>query len=195
MFKIQGRLKILLKLLFCASFISIQNSSVLESKSMMLANASDEFLGIDSVGSDSYRVINLKRTVYVGECPGVRNKTTEGYFVDFETPVQEDYVVVLQNFARGLSPNNPPTKEVDYDRGRASEKIKFKISNKRNKVYLSMQPGKNPISYKIIDESDRKNKKIVKQGMFNLEVKFEDTVYRRDKEYSPESGTYYCPWF
>ena len=58
-----------------------------------------------------------------------------------------------------------------------------------------MQPGKNPISYKIIDESDRKNKKIVKQGMFNLEVKFADTVYRRDKEYSPESGTYYCPWF
>ena len=94
MFKIQGRLKILLKLLFCASFFSIQNSSVLESKSMMLANASDEFLGIESVGSDSYRVINLKRTVYVGECPGVRNKTTEGYFVDFETPVQEDYVVV-----------------------------------------------------------------------------------------------------
>ncbi len=195
MFKIQGRLKILLKLLFCASFFSIQTSSVLESKSMMLANASDEFLGIESVGSDSYRVINLKRTVYVGECPGVRNKTTEGYFVDFETPVQEDYVVVLQNFARGLSPNNPPTKEVDYDRGRASEKIKFKISNKRNKVYLSLQPGKNPISYKIIDESDRKNKQIVKQGMFNLEVKFEDTVYRRDKEYSPESGTYYCPWF
>ena len=140
MYKLQGKLKILLKILFCASFFSIQSSTV----------ASDEFLGIESVGSDSYRVINLKRTVFVGECPGVRNKTTEGYFVDFETPVQEDYVVVLQNFARGLSPNNPPTKEVDYDRGRASEKIKFKISNKRNKVYLSMQPGKNPISFKIL---------------------------------------------
>ncbi len=185
MFKLQGKLKILLEILFCASFFSLQPSTI----------ASEEFLGIESVGSDSYRVINLKRTVFVGECPGTRNKTTEGYFVDLETPVQENYVVVLQNFARGLSPNDPPSKEVDYDRGRASDKIKFKISNKRNKVYLSMQPGKNPIKYQIIDETDRKNKKIVKSGIFSLEVKFEDTVYRRDKEYSPESGTYYCPWF
>ena len=192
---LQSKLRILFKLLICASFSSIQVSSAFESKPTMIANASEAFLGIESVGSDSYRVINLKRTVYVGECPGVRHKTTEGYFVDLETPVKEDYVVVLQNFARGLSPNNPPSIEKDYDRGRASDKFKFKISNKRNKVYLSLQPGTNPIKYFIIDESDRKNKVVVKEGIFPLEVKFADTVYRRDKEYSPESGTYYCPWF
>ena len=38
-------------------------------------------------------------------------------------------------------------------------------------------------------------KVVVKEGIFMLEVKFNDQVYRRDKEYSPESGTYYCPWF
>ena len=191
---LQSKLKIFLKILICASFSSLPNSGVIESKAEMIANA-PEFIGIESAGSDSYGVINLKRTVYVGECPGVRNKTTDGYFVDFETPVQENYVVVLENYARGLSPNKPPSIEKDYDSGRASDKIKFKISTKRNKIYLSMQPGVNPIKFFIIDESDRKNKKVVKQGMFNLEVKFQDTVYRRDKEYSPESGTYYCPWF
>ena len=185
MFKLQGKLKILLKILFCASFFSLQPSTI----------ASDEFLGIESVGSSSLRILNLNRTVFVGECPGIRNKSAVGYFVDYETPVQEDYSVVLTNFTRGLSPSNPPSVKKDYDSGRASDKIKFKISNKRNKVYLSMQPGKNPIKYQIIDETDRKNKKIVKSGIFSLEVKFDDTVYRRDKEYSPESGTYYCPWF
>ena len=195
MFNLPTKLKILSKILICTSLSSIQISSAFESKTNMIADASEAFLGIESVGSDSYRIINLKRTVYVGECPGVRNKTTEGYFVDLETPVQEDYVVVLQNFARGLSPNDPPSIEKDYDRGRASDKFKFKISSKRNKVYLSMQPGINPIKFQIIDESDRKNKTVVKSGIFSLEVKFDDTVYRRDKEYSSESGTYYCPWF
>ena len=195
MFNFKTKFKLLIKILICASFSSIPTSSAFESNPTMIADASEAFLGIESVSSDSYRIINLKRTVYVGECPGVRNKTTEGYFVDLETPVQEDYVVVLTNFAKGLSPNNPPSIEKDYDRGRASDKFKFKISSKRNKVYLSMQPGINPIKYEIIDESDRKNKTVVKSGIFSLQVKFDDTVYRRDKEYSPESGTYYCPWF
>ena len=80
MFNLQSKLKILLKIIICASFSSTQISSAFESKSNLIADASEAFLGIESVGSDSYRIINLKRTVYVGECPGVRNKTTEGYF-------------------------------------------------------------------------------------------------------------------
>jgi len=189
------RLKILFKILICATFSSIQTSSIIESKAEMIANNSQAMVGIESVGSDSLRILNLNRTVFVGECPGIRNKSTTGYFVDYETPVKDDFVVVLQNFTRGLSPNNPPSVEKDYDSGRASDKIKFKISSKRNKVYLSMQPGKNMIKYQIIDESDRKDKKIIKSGMFFLDVKFNDTVYRRDKEWSSESNSYYCPFF
>ena len=189
------RLKILFKILICATFSSIQTSSIIESKAEMIANNSEEILGIESVGSPSLRILNLDRTVFVGECPGVRNKSTTGYFVDYETPVREDLVVVLQNFTRGLSPSNPPSIEKDYDSGRASDKMKFKISKKRNKVYLSMQPGVNPIKYQIIDESDRKNKKIIKNGFFYLDVKFNDTVYRRDKEWSSESNSYYCPFW
>ena len=189
------KLKTFFKILICASFSSIQTSSIIESKAEMIANLSEATLGIESVGSSSLRILNLNRTVYIGECPGVRNKTTEGYFVDYETPVQEDYVVILQNFTRGLSPSNPPSVEKDYDSGRASDKIKFKISSKRNKVYLSMQPGKNIIKYQIIDESDRKNKKVIKDGSFFLDVKFNDTVYRRDKEWSSESNSYYCPFW
>ncbi len=191
----KSKLKIFLKILICASFSSIQTSSVVESKAEMIANNSQAILGIESVGSTSLRILNLNRTVYVGQCPGIRNKITEGYFVDYETPVQEDFTVVLQNFTRGLSPSNPPSVKKDYDSGRASDKIKFKISNKRNKVYLSMQPGVNPIKYQIIDETDRKEKKIVKSGVFMLDVKFLDQVYRRDKEYNSENGSYYCPFF
>lgn len=189
------KLKIFLKILLCASFPAIQISNVIESKAEMIANISEATLGIESVGSSSLRTLKLNRTVFVGECPGIRNKITDGYFVDYETPVQEDYVVVLQNFTRGLSPSNPPKVQKDYDSGRASDKIKFKISNKRNKVYLSMQPGVNPIKYQIIDSSDRKNPKLIKSGVFMLDVKFVDQVFRRDKEYSPESNTYYCPFF
>ena len=189
------RLKILFKILICATFTSIQTSSIIESKAEMIANNSEAIVGIESVGSDSLRVLNLDRTVYVGECPGVRNKSTTGYFVDYETLPQEDLVVVLSNHTKGLSPNNPPSVDKDYDSGRASDKIKFKISSKRNKVYLSMQPGKNMIKYQIIDESDRKDKKIIKSGMFFLDVKFNDTVYTRNKEWSSESNSYYCPFW
>ena len=141
------RLKILFQILICATFSSIQTSSIIESKAEMIANNSPAMFGIESVGSDSLTTLYLNRTVYVGECPGIRNKSTTGYFVDYETDVKEDLVVVLRNFTRGLSPNNPPSVEKDYDSGRASDKIKFKISGKRNKVYLSMQPGKNMIKY------------------------------------------------
>ena len=189
------RLKILFKILICATFSSIHTLNIIESKAEMIANNSEAMVGIESVGSESLRILNLDRTVYVGECPGVRNKSTTGYFVDYETDVREDLVVVLRNFTRGLSPNNPPSVEKDYDSGRASDKIKFKISSKRNKVYLSMQPGKNMIKYQIIDESDRKDKKIVKSGMFFLDVKFNDKVFRRDKEWSSESNSYYCPFW
>ena len=56
----------------------IYYEDILVEVNSMIADASEAFLGIESVSSDSYRIINLKRTVYVGECPGVRNKTTEG---------------------------------------------------------------------------------------------------------------------
>ena len=137
--------------------------------------------------------MNLKRVVYVGECPGTVNKTAEGYFVDYETPVKENYAVILENYARGLSPDNPPSIKKDYDKGRASEKFKFKLSNKPNKVYLSMRPGLNPIKYSIIDESDRKEKKLIKSGVFMLKVDFVDEVIRRDKEWGSYSKSYYCP--
>ena len=172
----KNKLQVFFKILICASFSTIQ-TNIVESKAQMIANA-DATLGIESVGSPSLRVLKLKRTVYVGECPGTRNKSTSGYFVDYETPVQGGYAVVLQNFTRGLNPNKPPTVKKDYDAGRASDKIKFKLSGKSLKSgYLAMQPGVNPIKYQIIDETDRKDKKLIKSGVFMLEVKFDDTVY------------------
>ena len=191
----KNKLQIFFKILICASFSTIQ-TNIVESKAQMIANVSAATLGIESVGSPSLRVLKLKRTVYVGECPGVRNKPTSGYFVDYETPVQPGYAVVMQNFTRGLNPNKPPTVKKDYDAGRASDKIKFKLSGKSLKSgYLAMQPGVNPIKYQIIDETDRKDKKLIKSGVFMLEVKFDDTVYTRNKEYSSESGSYYCPFW
>ena len=136
----KNKLQVFFKILICASFSTIQ-TNIVESKAQMIANAADATLGIESVGSPSLRVLKLKRTVYVGECPGVRNKPTSGYFVDYETPVQPGYAVVMQNFTRGLNPNKPPTVKKDYDAGRASDKIKFKISGKSLKSgYLAMQP-------------------------------------------------------
>ena len=191
----KNKLQVFFKILICASFSTIQ-TNIIGSKAQMIANVSDATLGIESVGSPSLRVLKLKRTVYVGECPGVRNKPTSGYFVDYETPVQPGYAVVMQNFTRGLNPNKPPTVKKDYDAGRASDKIKFKLSGKSLKSgYLAMQPGVNPIKYQIIDETDRKDKKLIKSGVFMLEVKFDDTVYTRNKEYSSESGSYYCPFW
>ena len=191
---LKSKLKIFLKILICASFSTIPTSNVIESKAEMIANV-DATLGIESVGSSSLRILNLNRTVFVGQCPGIRNKSAVGYFVDYETPVQDDFAVVLTNFTRGLSPSDPPSIKKDYDSGRASDKIKFKIANKKNKVYLSLQPGVNPIKYQIIDETDRKDKKVVKSGVFMLDVKFVDKVITRNKEYDREMGVYYCPLF
>ena len=188
------KLNIFLKLLLLTSLAPLQIISRFETKAeMMSSDYQVNTLGIESVDSSSLSILNLKRVVYVGECPGTVNKTAEGYFVDYETPVKENYAVVLENFARGLSPDNPPSIKKDYDNGRASDKIKFKLSNKPNKVYLSMRPGLNPIKYSIIDESDRKDKKLVKSGVFMLEVAFMDEVIKRDKEWGSYSKSYYCP--
>ena len=190
----KSKLKIILKLLIYAIYPALPILISFETKAEMIANDYEaSTLGIESVDSSSLRVLNLKRVVYVGECPGEVNKQTEGYFVDYEMPVKENHVVILQNFARGLSPDNPPSIKKDYDNGRASEKIKFKLSNKPNKVYLSMRPGLNPIKYSIIDESNRKEKIVVKSGVFMLQVGFIDEVIRRDKEWGSYSNSYYCP--
>ncbi len=190
----KSKLNIILKLLIYTIFPALQILINFETKAEMIANDYDaNTLGIESVDSSSLRVLNLKRVVYVGECPGKVNKQSEGYFVDYETPVKENHVVILQNFARGLSPDNPPSIKKDYDNGRASDKIKFKLSDKANKVYLSMRPGLNPIKYSIIDESNRKEKIVVKSGVFMLQVAFIDEVIRRDKEWGSYSNSYYCP--
>ena len=69
----KNKLQVFFKILICASFSTIQ-TNIVGSKAQMIANVSDATLGIESVGSPSLRVLKLKRTVYVGECPGVRNK-------------------------------------------------------------------------------------------------------------------------
>ena len=188
------KLNILLKVLIFATLTPLQTISSFETKAEMISSDYEvNTLGIESLDSSSLSILNLKRVVYVGECPGTVNKQAEGYFVDYEIPVKENYAVILENFARGLSPDNPPSIKKDYDKGRASDKIKFKLSNKPNKVYLSMQPGLNPIKYSIIDESDRKDKKLVKSGVFMLKVAFIDEVIRRDKVWGSYTKSYYCP--
>ena len=52
--------------------------------------------------------------------------------------MREDYLLTV------------PSIKKEYDKGSASEKFKFKLSNKPNKVYLSMRPWLNPIKYSII---------------------------------------------
>ena len=192
----KSKFNIFLKLLLLTTLHPLQTISSFETKAeSMSSDYQVNTLGIESVDSSSLSILNLKRVVYVGECPGTVNKLTEGYFVDYETPVKENYAVILENFARGLSPDNPPSIKKDYDKGRASDKIKFKLSSKPNKVYLSMQPGLNPIKYSIVDESDRKERKLVKSGVFMLKVAFMDEVIRRDKEWGNFSNSYYCPLF
>ena len=190
----KSKLNIFLKLLLLTTLPPLPTISGIETRAEMMSNDYQvNTLGIESVDSSSLNILNLKRVVYVGECPGTVNKTAEGYFVDYETPVKENYAVILENYARGLSPDSPPSIKKDYDKGRASEKFKFKLSNKPNKVYLSMRPGLNPIKYSIIDESDRKEKKLIKSGVFMLKVDFVDEVIRRDKEWGSYSKSYYCP--
>ena len=154
----------------------------------------EDFLGIETINSESLKTIFIPRTVYVGQCPGAKNGKTEGYFVDYNTPVAPNLVVKLENYARGLSPQKPPYTVRDYDSGRASEKIKFKIGTEHNKVNFTVREGINPIKYQIIDESNRKERVILKSGMFMLKVGLNKTVYKRNMDRSSE-GSYYCPFW
>ena len=154
----------------------------------------EDFLGIETINSESLKTIFIPRTVYVGQCPGAKNGKTEGYFVDYNTPVAPNLVVKLENYARGLSPQKPPYTVRDYDSGRASEKIKFKIGTEHNKVNFTVREGINPIKYQIIDESNRKERVILKSGMFMLKVGLNKTVYKRNMERSSD-GSYYCPFW
>ena len=154
----------------------------------------EDFLGIETINSESLKTIFIPRTVYVGQCPGAKNGKIEGYFVDYNTPVAPNLVVKLENYARGLSPQKPPYTVRDYDSGRASEKIKFKIGTEHNKVNFTVREGINPIKYQIIDESNRKERVILKSGMFMLKVGLNKTVYKRNMERSSD-GSYYCPFW
>ena len=152
----------------------------------------EDFIGIETINSESLKYISIPKTVYVGECPGARNGKTEGYFVDYNTPVAPNLVIKLENYARGLSPQRPPYTEKDYDKGRASDKIKFKFGTEHNKVNFIVKEGLNPIKYQIIDETNRRERVIIKSGMFILKVGIDKTVYRRDMERASD-GSYYCP--
>ena len=166
-------------------------SSELEGRSQ--ADETEDLLGIESISSDSLRVIVIPKTIYVGQCPGVKYGKAEGYFVDYNTPVGPNLEVKLLNYSRGLSPQRPPYVDIDYDSGRASDKIKFKIGTEHNKVYFTVREGLNPIKYYIIDESNKKEKIILKTGIFMLKVDVQKTVYRRDMQYY--NGSYYCSVF
>lgn len=185
---------------FVLTFIALSQSSFIQTiKASELESGSQEdkvedFLGIETINSDSLKYISIPRTVYVGQCPGSRNGKTEGYFVDYNTPVAPNLVVKLENYARGLSPQKPPYTVRDYDQGRASDKIKFKFGTEHNKVNFTVREGLNPIKYQIIDETNRKERVILKSGMFMLKVGIDKTVYKRNMERSSD-GSYYCPFW
>ena len=104
----KSKLNIFLKLLLLTTLPPLPTISGIETRAEMMSNDYQvNTLGIESVDSSSLNILNLKRVVYVGECPGTVNKTAEGYFVDYETPVKENYAVILENNARGLSPDSP----------------------------------------------------------------------------------------
>ena len=183
--------------LFVLTLIALSQTALVQAiKGSELDSGSQEdkvedFLGIETINSESLKYISIPRTVYVGQCPGERNGKTEGYFVDYNTPVAPNLVVKLENYARGLSPQKPPYTIRDYDQGRASDKIKFKFGTEHNKVNFIVREGLNPIKYQIIDETNRRERVILKSGMFMLKVGVDQTVYKRNMEYS--DGSYYCP--
>ena len=188
-----------LRIVLFASIFSISQlffAKDLISADLDIGSQADEvenLLGIESIESDSLRTIIIPKTIYVGQCPGVKYGKTEGYFVDYNTPVGPDLEVKLLNYSRGLSPQRPPYVDLDYDRGRASDKIKFKIGTEHNKIYFTVREGLNPIKYYIIDESNRKEKVILKTGIFMLKVDVQKNVYRRDMQYY--NGSYFCSVF
>jgi len=188
-----------LRIVLFASIFSISQlffAKDLISADLDIGSQADEvenLLGIESIESDSLRTIIIPKTIYVGQCPGVKYGKTEGYFVDYNTPVGPDLEVKLLNYSRGLSPQRPPYVDLDYDRGRASDKIKFKIGTEHNKVYFTVREGLNPIKYYIIDESNKKEKVILKTGIFMLKVDVQKNVYRRDMQYY--NGSYFCSVF
>jgi len=188
-----------LRIVLFASIFSISQlffAKDLISADLDIGSQADEvenLLGIESIESDSLRTIIIPKTIYVGQCPGVKYGKTEGYFVDYNTPVGPDLEVKLLNYSRGLSPQRPPYVDLDYDRGRASDKIKFKIGTEHNKIYFTVREGLNPIKYYIIDESNKKEKVILKTGIFMLKVDVQKNVYRRDMQYY--NGSYFCSVF
>ena len=188
-----------LRIVLFASIFSISQlffAKNLTSADLDIGSQADEvenLLGIESIESDSLRTIIIPKTIYVGQCPGVKYGKTEGYFVDYNTPVGPDLEVKLLNYSRGLSPQRPPYVDLDYDRGRASDKIKFKIGTEHNKIYFTVREGLNPIKYYIIDESNKKEKVILKTGIFMLKVDVQKNVYRRDMQYY--NGSYFCSVF
>ena len=117
--------------LFILTLIALIQTPLVQSiKASELESGSQEdkvedFLGIETINSESLKYISIPRTVYVGQCPGARNGKTEGYFVDYNTPVAPNLVVKLENYARGLSPQKPPYTVRDYDQ----EELQIRLSS------------------------------------------------------------------
>ena len=152
----------------------------------------EAMIGIESAESEVLDEINLSRLVFTGACPGVVDKKTSGYFVDYDLPTQKGLKIELTNYARGLSPQKPPFVAKNYDTGRASDVIKFKIGTVHKTKYFTVKEGLNPIKYQIIDTSDNENI-IVNSGTFMLKVNILVTEQVRNQEWSSYSNSYYCP--
>ena len=152
----------------------------------------EAMIGIESAESEVLDEINLERLVFIGQCPGVVDKKTSGYFVDYDLPTQKGLKIELTNYARGLSPQKPPFVARKYDTGRASDVIKFKIGKAHKTKYFTVKEGLNPIKYQIIDTSDNENI-ILNSGTFMLNVNVLITEQVRNQEWSSYSNDYYCP--
>ena len=146
-------------------------------------------VGIETAESEDLDKITLRRIIYVGECPGVSDQQTEGYFVDYSVPTQEGYRVKLVNYARGLSPQKPPFTDRSYESGRASDKIAFQIGTKHKSSYFAVRKGINPIKYQVTDEEDI----VQSSGTFTLTANIISYKQRRDKVWGEYSKEYYCP--
>ena len=134
-------------------------------------------VGIESANSISISSLGISRTIYTGECPGIKQYPVTGYFVSDIHPPTPGSKVKLTNMSRGLSPDNPPFTLREYSRGRASQSFEIALGDKHRGSYFVVRPGQNMMQYEIM-----KNGNITDHGTFTVNVSVSDSQEYRGKE-------------
>jgi hypothetical protein len=130
-------------------------------------------VGLEVVGQQQRNVINLQRTNYEGDCPGVYVTQPKATFVADHVPTAKKRRVRVENVTSGFK--TTPYTDREYKSGNRSESTTLDLDYQHTLKYFRIVPGENRFTYRITER-----KELIDAGEFTAQVNIQDVFKTRN---------------